>query len=240
MPVQAMKIALTVFTALLAMPAAAQNLGGVFGPVVNSDDRSAQLRTALVPADEGADARFAARVHYQHALSDRLRLRGVVAGADPGDGFDLAVLQAEIVYQLTGDDSAPFQSAVRLDGFVGLDGRPEGINLNVTADQRLTDTLAVRGVILLTDQFGSGSSGGIFVQTRAHVRYRLQGGVSLAAELYNFHDKLGRGGGRDRHQLGPVANFPLTDDIGMSAGWLFGLDKGSPDDDLRLWLSMGF
>ncbi|MGB3722212.1 MAG: hypothetical protein WA979_05255 [Pacificimonas sp.] len=232
----------TLFTCLLmlfATDAAAQNLGGVYGPVVKADDRSGQLRLAFVPGEDGGSDRFAARVHYQHALSDKLRLRGVLIGSD-GDDFKLRGFQGEAMLQLTPDDSADFQAAVRFDGLIGFNGSPDQLGINFNADQKLSERLTARGVILFGRQFGDARADGLLLQTRGALRYRLDGGVTLATELYNFHGRLGDGGARDRSQLGPTVSLPLGDDVSLLGGWLFGLDRDASDHDARIWLTSRF
>ena len=80
---------------LLAPAALAQNVGGVFGPGVRDGDRSAEYRGAFVPEEDGRDSRSVHRLHYQYALNDSVRLRGVVQGSDVNSSsleYDLSLI----------------------------------------------------------------------------------------------------------------------------------------------------
>ncbi|MEM8826753.1 MAG: hypothetical protein AAGD40_07510 [Pseudomonadota bacterium] len=222
-------------------PAAAQNIAGVFGPVVDPDDRSAEARLAYVPSDEGSGDKVAARLHYQQSLSDHVRLRGIVIGIDSGtgSGFDYAGFQGEAVYQFTEDD-ADFQAATRFDVLIGADGGSDILSINFNLEQRLPGGFDVRAVVLLSDALNGPASDGILAQTRAHVRHRWDSGVAVALELYNFHDRIGSGGLPDNSQLGPTVEVGFGDGFYALGGALFEIAGEPGDVDARLWLGKRF
>lgn len=90
--------------------------------------------------------------------------------------------------------------------------------------------------------FGENSRDGVFLQTRASIMRRLDNGVSLGAEMFNAYGSTSNFGGfeEQRHQIGPFAGIPVTADLDVRCGVLFGMSKASPDQELRLWLTKSF
>lgn len=229
---------LLALVSLLPGVAKAQNLGGVFGPVVNEDDRSAELRGALVPGEHGSPDRFAARFHYQQALTDAVRLRGVVQGSDDGvDGFRADTLQGEIIWQLT-PDRRRLQLGLRGDARIGWNDVSDLVGVNLTADYRLTERIGLRGLVMMQRLLGDEAPKALQFQSRAHIAYD-PGSPVLTLEYYGTHGSLGDGGAPDRFQLGPVLTLPV-DRLYFSAGYLAGLNERSANSDLRLWIGYRF
>ena len=224
--------------ALIASPAAAQNLGGVFGPGVAPDDTSAEVRYQHVPEEDGRPARTAARVHVQRSVTDTVRLRAVLQGSDDGfSGFRADGVQGEVAWQVT-PDGPPFQFGLRGDVRVGWNGLTDLLSANATADYAFNDRLSVRGVVLSQKILGSDAPDPLQWQTRGQVAYRL-GDTTAAVEYYGFHGEIGRGGTPDRLQLGPTLTVPIGRFYG-TAGVLAGLNDRTADADLRLWVGYRF
>ena len=94
---------------LFAVPAAGQNTGGVFGPVVNDGHRSAQYRAAYDFDTYG----LAQRVHYQQAINGDLMWRVLVQARKTADSrVDTDFVQGELFWQLP-DPNPRWQHAVR-------------------------------------------------------------------------------------------------------------------------------
>ena len=98
-----------------ASNANAQNVGGVFGPEVTPGSRALEFRTAFAPPSDGRPDRITSRLHYQQSVTDNLRLRAVVQGADTNtSGFDFDLVQFEAQYQFLEDEKAGIDSACLL------------------------------------------------------------------------------------------------------------------------------
>ncbi|MBZ6378203.1 MULTISPECIES: hypothetical protein [Pacificimonas] len=220
---------------LLPAGAAAQNFSGVSSPTVRPGERGFQLRSSFLPADDGADARYGFRVHYQEALTDTLRARGSVAVADRGAGsLDVDAVKLELQKQL----SANF--GMRLDGSLGGSGRNDAAALNFYAQLPATDALTLRGVVQVAREFGDTRRDGLQFQTRGAAVYRLSDSLTLSGEAFARHGKLGSGGADDSIQAGPRLAAVLGDGWTVEPQWLWGATGPVPDNELRLWIGRRF
>ncbi len=223
---------------ILAPPALAQNNGGVFGPVVNEEDKTAEVRISFDPDRDS----YASRIHYQQAFSDSLRGRVVVQGSDgPGRDFDVNFVQTELLWQLTPDGQS-YQTALRFDGNIPTDGGPGAVNISWTNQFNMDENWQSRGLILLQKQVGSGSREGLFVQTRGNVSRKAGAKGRLGVEFYNFWGTTDnfRDLNLQTHQAGPYGTVKLGDGWSMLGSALFGLTDASPDAQLRFWVSKTF
>jgi len=227
-----------IFFMLLTSPANAQNTGGVFGPVVNEDDRAVQYRITYDPDSE----RAAQRIHYQQSIDGDFRPRLVVQGSSgPSDSFDIDFVQAELLWQLT-DDDKDWQMALRLDGQIRtVDGRGL-IGVNWVNQFDLGKGWQARFLVLSSVDIGSNARDGIFLQTRANVTKKLGGGVSGGVEMFNFYGTTGNLPDFDdqTHQIGPFVSVKAGKGWSLFGSALFGVTGASPDQQLRLWITRGF
>ncbi len=236
-PLKRNALAFSLF-AMLASPAAAQNTGGVFGPAVNADDRAVQYRVTYDPDSE----RAAQRIHYQQSIDGDLRPRLVVQGSSaPGDNFDIDFVQAELLWQLTPDDK-DWQMALRFDGQVRtVDGRGL-VGVNWVNQFDLGKGWQARFLVLSSVDIGNNARDGIFLQTRANVTKKLGGGLSGGVEMFNFYGTTGNlpDFNDQVHQIGPFVSVKAGQGWSLFGSALFGVTRGSPDSQLRLWVTKGF
>ena len=230
---------------LAAFPAAAQTTGGVFGPGVSAGDRTLEYRAAFAPVDGSDDVRFVHRLHYQHALNESWRLRGVLQGSDVETGRqEFNFFQAELQWQFLEKNERGLVSALRLDGRIteGDDG-PDLIGLNWTTDWNIDADWRIRGVLLVGKQIGEGRLGGVNLETRTSLTYRADENLRIGIESFNFYGNTSAGLGSfkdQRHQLGPSASLTLGNRWSLFGGILFGLSNPAPDTDYRLWITKSF
>lgn len=220
---------------LLGAPVAAQNTGGIFGPVVNEGHRSWQGRSTYDLDGYG----FANRLHYQQAHNGDLMWR-IVAQVhkteDSTTDFDYGL--AELFWQLS-DDTAFWQTGVRFDLRVRGNDRPELFGFNWMNQFQLTPRLEARVLVLLGRNFGSGASSDVSFQTRGHLSYGLSDRTALGFEFYNSWGAVDdfRDFDDQQHQLGPFATVRLGGNWSLFAGALFGVTDSTSDAELRLWLT---
>lgn len=227
----------------LAFSAAAQNTGGVFGPVVNPDFAEIQYRLAYVPEDDGLDHRYAQRLHGAYSLDSRRMARLIVQGRDRGgpDGFDFDFVQAELFWELSDEQATAWNSGVRFDARLSGDDRPDQLGANWTNQFRLSDRLRARAVALSAVQLGDNAADGVLLSARGSLIYDLEDGYSLALESYNSLGSTEDFGVEDRsQQLGPVLSGTLEGGWTWSGGVLAGLSDPAPDTDFRVWLGRRF
>ncbi len=216
----------------------AQNTGAVFRPGVTEGHSSAQYRATFDPDSDG----FAQRVHYQQSLNGDLMWRVVGGTRKTMDSdFDPDFLQAELFWELSEDEDT-WRTGFRFDLGARTDNRPANFGMHWTNQIALGDAWTARFIVLSGFDFGENSRDGIFLQTRASIAKKLDNGVSLGAELYNFYGSTSNFGGfeEQRHQVGPFASIPLTDSLSVYCGALFGVSNATPDQELRLWLTKSF
>ena len=225
---------------LLAAPAAAQTTGGVFGPGVSEGDRSAQWRVAWAPGEDGRQDRIASRLHYQHAVSPRVRFRGVVQGSDVETGdFELNFVQFETQWQFS--KAKNWKSALRFDGRLveGDDGEDQ-VGVDWTNQFPLGERTSLTVVGLSNIRLKGDSSIGL--ETRAAIAHRLEDSPWTLALL--SYDAYGRT--RDfpkledqNHRVGPSVSRRFGD-VDFRATALFGWTEAARDVDVALWVGKRF
>lgn len=223
---------------VLALPAAARNTGGVFGPVVNEGHRSLQYRSAYDLDSYG----FAQRLHYQQSLNGDLRLRGVLQTVKNADSdLDLDFFQAELLWQLD-DLSDSWQHALRFDLRIRTEGRPGLVGLHWTNQIDFGDRWIARFIAMTTTDFGDGASGDIGLQTRASLSRAVGSSARLGIETFNVYGVVGDVPGLDeqQHQAGPTFSASLGGRWSLFASAVFGLTDATPDAQARLWFTRGF
>lgn len=223
---------------LLSVPAAAQNTGGVFGPVVNEGHRSAQYRAVYDFDTYG----FAQRLHYQQAVDDDLMWRVLVQARKTADSqVDTDFIQGELFWQLP-DLAAGWQHAVRFDVRYRTEGRPGAIGLHWTNQFDLGEDWVARFVLLTATEIGDGANGDLIVQTRAMVAYSISSALSAGLEMFNTYGSIDDFPTLQMqdHQVGPVVAANLGSDWRLIAGVLFGMSDAASDAQGRVWMTHRF
>jgi hypothetical protein len=239
-----MKFILTAITLAFCVSglAAAQTTGTVFGPEVDPDAREFEYRIAAEFENSGDDAALAHRLHYQQALTDRLRWRALISYNDPiGGDLELDHIQGELLWQIVDRTPSGYSSGLRFDARLSEgDDVPHEIGINWTNQWVLNDQWRVRALLLLDRDVGPQSNDDWIVETRASVRHKLDNGLTVSVESFNEFGGLDAGFGSfddQTHQLGPVLGGDLTDTVEWSAGVLFGISDSAPEQDFMLRLT---
>lgn len=237
------------FIAILAMitsPASlAQTVGGVFGPVIKEGDRTAEYRLAFVPEAGSDNVRFVHRLHYQYALNDRWRLRGVLQGSDVETGAqEFNFFQGELQWQFLKKNSIGLASALRFDGRVteGDDGA-DLISLNSTTQWDFDQNWRAVGVILVGRELGNEARDGVRLETRVSLTRKITNRYRLGLESFNVYGNSTNGFGPiadQSHSFGPVATASLGQGWSLLGGTLFGLTRAAPGADFRFWVTKSF
>jgi len=222
---------------LSALPAMAQNTGGVFPPDVNEDHKSAQYRIAANLDND----RFAQRLHYQQAIDGDFmwRIVGQTRETAASD-FDFDYVQAELFWQISPDENN-YRTGLRFDARIRDDNRPNQIGVNWMHQWKFDGGWTARLVGLSALQIGDNSADGIFLSPRAHLSRKLESGVSLGLEYYgSFGSTENFSVNKTGQTAGPFVSTKLTGNTSLLAGIQLGLNDKAPDADLRLWITQGF
>ncbi len=218
--------------------AEAQTTGGVFGPVVNPGDRTAEYRFAY---DYASNA-WAQRVHYQQALNGDVSARLIVQSGKRANGdFDFQFLQAELLWQIS-PDGWKWQTGLRLDGRISKSGEPGQIGLNWTNQFKLSQSVQARVVVLSSVEVGNNKRNGLFLQSRGQISWAAPNVGRLGVELFSSYGSISnlRPVRNQVHQLGPTITFPFKDGWQVFVGHLVGMTSASADQVSRVWISRSF
>lgn len=213
----------------------ANTTAGVFGPVVNEGHRSFQYRSAL-DLDNHA---FTHRLHAQSALNDSVMIRGVIQGRKTDDSnSELDLLQAEMFWELS-QDASQSKHGVRVDLTWRDDDRPSSLGLHWMSDWTTDSNWLLRAVAMSDVQLDTNRASGVGLQTRLHASKSIQTGVRAGFELYSKYGRTNDLAGLDNqsHLIGPVVDINSASGWGFFSGVLVGLTNGSPDAQIRLWLT---
>lgn len=222
----------------LAPTASAQNVAGVFPPMVNEGHASLQYRAAFVPDTDA----FAQRLHYQQSIDGDLMWRVVAQTRKTADSdVDFDFFQAELFWEWS-EDGAPWRTGLRFDARVRDRGRPGLFGVHWTNQFQLSADVRARFLVMSSVDIGDGARDGILVQTRADIARRLPSGIEIGLEMYNNYGYTGSFGGFDKqsHQLGPMVTLPAGGGWSVLGGVLLGVSDAAPDADFRLWLTRSF
>ncbi len=227
-----------------AAPAAAQNVGGVFGPDVAPSISAIEARTAFAPATDGGEDGFTARIHYQRPVTDDLRLRAVIQGSDTGPGgFDFRFAQFEAQWQFAEDDVAGWDGAVRFDARVADEnGGPDLVSFNWTSDHPIGEAWFIRAIALASVQFGANGGEGLFLETRTGINRRLGPRWRIELQSFNVYGSTADFArlSDQSHSLGPAVTGSLGGGWSLQTGVLGGLTEPVADVDWRVFLTKAF
>lgn len=219
----------------------ASNTSGVFGPVIDRQDTSAQFRIGYSPGEDGADDAFAYRFHYQRAISESFRWRVIAQARDKGDDLEYDYLRSELLWYLTPNSSGIYDTAVRFDIRTRKGSRPEQFSVNWSNQWAFKNGWRFRGILIGDWQFGGTAEGGMKFNSRASLTYKLAGGERVGIEMFNeygFIDDIGSFNSQE-HVIGPVVSGKLGT-LSYQAGYLAGLTSETNDHTFRLWFGRKF
>lgn len=218
----------------------AANTSGVHGPNVDADDRSMQLRLGFSPGDDESEVdNWGYRLHYQHALNDRVRGRVIVQFRDRGD-FQYEYLRAEVLYNFQKQAAdGIWSSGVRFDIRQRRSDSPEEFAINWTNQWNLANGYRIRGIVIGSWQFGSERAfSGTEVETRASISKRIDNGLRIGIEMFNEYGEFGSFNSQS-HQIGPM----IAGTIGgfkYEARYLAGISNDSRDHNFGLRFDKSF
>lgn len=225
----------------IADEAQAQSLAGVPGAEINHGERTLDYRAGDSLPDDGRDFRFGHRLHYQHAINGDWRVRLLVQQVENGSGglaTQFVSLQSQ--HQLIDPKrSGGWASAARVDGFIPVDDIPGRARLVLLNSFDFASGVQIRGDMFFAREFGDSRAAGIDFETRAEISAPATARTRVGAQLYNRWNSTADFGAFDdqRHQAALFVRSRLTKQLGLEAGWLFGLSEAAADADFRVILT---
>ncbi len=237
-----------VFAALLTsglfcVSAMAQNTSSVFSPNVKEGQRSIEYRLGVEPDNAAGVTGIAQRLHYQQSINGGLRWRVIGAFRKTSESdFDFNYAQAELVWELSGDEDV-HRHGLRFDARFRDGSRPEQVGVNWTTQFNFEDGWRARVLALSNVQLGDRANDGINLSTRAQIARKLDSGPTIGLDMFNVYGRTGGNIGSfndQSHTIGPFVSLPVSGDISIFTGALFGISDASPDTELRFWVSRKF
>lgn len=142
----------------IAMPAFAQNVGGVFPPMVKEGHKSLQYRIAINPDNAQDEFGYAHRLHYQHSINSNFmwRVVGQSKKTNASD-FDFDFLGAELFWEFS-DDTDKHKTGIRFDARLRDDNRSEVFGLHWMNQFNLSEGWQVRALVISFAQTGDNCS----------------------------------------------------------------------------------
>ncbi len=228
----------TLCASSLAFGAFAQNTAGVFGPVIDENERGFEYRATYDADSEELNQ----RVHYQQAINGEMRWRVVAQVRETEDSdFDADYVRGELVWQVTPDDQK-YQTGFRFEGRYRFDDRPGDVTVHWTNQWKHIDNWTLRFIVGATQQIGNDPADGILIQTRAGGYTDLEAGPRVGFELFSEYGSTSDWLPLDEqeHSAGPFAVFGLDEDWNLYAGVLLGLTDPTPDQQFRFRIGRDF
>lgn len=226
----------------IASPALAQSVSGVSGADVKAGDNSFEYRAAFSPEDDGKEEGFAHRLHFQHAFDDSWRARVIVVQGKRGpEALTTQSVSVEVLRQfLESEETGGWDSAIRIDGTIPVeDGRPGRARIAWLNGVDLGERWDARANIYFAREFGDLRKGGVSIETREELTYKLDSGIKVGAQMFNSYGTTDHFGSFDdqKHQLGPVVKGKLGKHVKYEFSALFGISRAASDADIRLFVS---
>lgn len=233
--------------ALGALPAHAQSLTGNVGSAdVSSGESAVEVRLGF--GDSG-DA--AARVHYEHALTDWYQLRVIGSFSQvEGEDWDFHALTFENWLQWAEEagDNSGFNGGVRFAYAFADGGGPDQFATRLTLTDKFADGWEWRANLIGEIELGDGSEDGVNLAARAQLTRALdfeafsshdwRFGAELFSEFGNTRDIPGFE--QQAHQIGPLVKASWDNGLYLQGGIRFGVTENSDDAMFKLFLGREF
>jgi hypothetical protein len=240
----------TIVVAALAStsgPALAQSLTGNVGSAgITAGERAAEFRSGV--DDEG---NVGARLHYDHAFTDRYQLRLIGAFRRPDGGdveYSAFTVENWLQWAKEAGDGAGFNGGLRLAWTFAEDGGPDEAAVRLTLTDKFAGQWEWRANAIAAFEAGSGRAGGAELETRLQLtravalkalgsrKWRL--GVEAFSEHGDTRDLPGLSD--QAHQLGPVVKAEWGNGVYLQAAVRVGVTNGADDLMGKVFLGRGF
>ncbi|MBI1340367.1 hypothetical protein GC169_09210 [bacterium] len=231
---------------LAAPQAEAQSLTGNVGSAgITAGERAVELRLGV---DEGGAA---GRVHYDQSFSDWYQVRLIAAFSKPdGRDWDYRSFAVENWFQWSEEarDTSGFNGGLRLAYSFEDGGGPDEAAVRLTLTDKFADVWEWRANVIGEIETGSGSEGGVALQTRGQLTrgldfaafgsdsWRL--GFEVFSEYGNSRDIPGFDD--QAHQIGPVVKVSWENGVYLQSAVRFGVTDGADDSMAKVFIGREF
>lgn len=220
--------------------AAAQNIGGVFGPKVTEGRRMVEYRIGIAEPGDELGSPWVQRALYEHAFEGRVNARIEYQWRDPSPEAGVQFDHLRVLALVEAGKLTPFwTTGFRFDARVREGDRPNDIGVHWTNQFDLSPRVRFRAVALNTFEFGGTGADRLTFETRASLFRSFDGGGNAGVELFNNWGNTADPAAfnETRHEVAPVVNWALGGGFTFNTSLAFGISEAAPDLTLRLRLS---
>ena len=238
-------LALTVFA--FALDASAQSLTGNVGSAgVTDGERALEARLGV-----DGDGNAGSRAHFDYAFTDWYQLRLITSFSQPDDedwDFSSFTVENWLQWSEEANDNSGFNGGLRFAYGLADDGGPDEAEVRFTLTDKFADVWEWRTNVIAEMEAGSGSQGGVDLETRFQVSrafplealgtddWRL--GVEAFSEFGNSRDIPGF---EDQaHQIGPVMKAGWENGVYLQTAVRVGVTDGADDTMAKLFIGREF
>lgn len=225
----------TIIGVLVCLPAmASAGTNGVYHPFVNQAER--EIEYGLVRRDVGGSDTNLQRASFGYSWTDNIATEFYVLSEFPThDGDRARAVEVELIWQLTEQGEYASDWGLIFEAEIGTDTDRHGLAAGVLWEKELGRRFVAAANALVEVEFGADVENEIETEFRGQLRYLKHPAFEPAIELYM--DDID-------HAIGPVllgaARVADGRKIKWEAGWLFGLDRDTPDRAIRASIEFEF
>lgn len=227
--------------------AQAQSLTGNVGSAgITPGEQSLETRFGFDDADN-----WAARVHYDRAISGWYQVRLIAAATRPdGQDWDYDSFTVENWFQWREEasDNTGFNGGLRLSYTLADGNDVDEVELRLTLTDKFARDWEWRANVIGEIEAGDGSDGGVALETRGQLTRAIgldalastdwRAGVELFSEYGNSRDIPGLDD--QAHQIGPVVKASWDNGLYLQSALRVGLTGGADDMMLKLFVGREF
>lgn len=225
--------------------ALASTVSSVGGPNVTQGQAKVDFRLGYNTDDNDTtqDDRLRLRAHYDYGLEDWYAMRLVIAGdKQQGDNLETGSIGLENRFELVSAAQYGLDFGARLNYSHSLKD-----NTADKASFRLYQQIPLgqwrlRFNEIFDHEIGEDSTGGVMVEMRSQLTYRLENDYRIGFESFNDFGRINdlSGYNTQDHTAGPVIEGPLYNTIGFKFGYRNGVSNAAADHGVALFLSTAF
>lgn len=234
-------------TFMLSPVCAAQSLTGNVGSAgISEGEKSLETRFGINDAGDAG-----ARLHYDYAATGWYQLRLITSFSRPEDkDWDFSAFTVENWFQWSEEarSGEGFNGGIRLAYGFADGGGPDEAEVRLTVTDKFAGAWEWRANAIAEVETGSGSQGGVELETRAQLTRGLDtqlfgsSGARFGVEVFSEWGNSRDIGGLDEqaHQLGPVLKLDWPNGVFLQTAVRAGLTDASDDAMFKIFIGREF
>jgi hypothetical protein len=240
------KILLIILFCSFSLPAMAST-SSVGGSTVTKGAHQIDARTSWSGDDKNAgnDDRIRTRMVYDYGLTDKIAIGGQIDfDKRHHDSFEYDDISFQIRRQMSSQADHGLDTGIRLR-YTHRDGAntPHNADIRFTAAKDFGD-IQLRFNQLFEHDLGENAIGGVVLDTRLQVTYKMDNGHRIGVESFSEISNLRTtdGWSDQDHSIGPVlkGSLPFGKGLSYETGYRHGLSDSAADNMIKFFVSKSF